>query len=97
MSGTDEFGALVYTETAVDVDNVLVTPSSAEDVIQDLQLYGRRSAYELSIPKGDDHNWENSNVEFFSQTFRTFGPVTEYIEDMVPLEWNRKVKVERYE
>lgn len=95
--GTDEFGAPVYAEIEEEVDNVLVTPSSAEDVVQDLQLYGRRSVYELCIPKGDEHEWENATVEFFNRTFRTFGPVTEYIESMVPLSWNRKVKVERYE
>ena len=35
-------------------------------------------------------------VEFFGQRFRTYGDVTEGIEAMIPLQWNKKVKVERY-
>ncbi len=36
-------------------------------------------------------------VEFFGRKFRTYGAVTEGIEALIPLSWNRKVKVERYE
>jgi len=97
QTGTDAFHAPVYTETAETVANVLVTPSSAEDVINDLQMYGKRSEYQLCIPKGDAHDWADKKVRFFGQTFRTFGPVQEYIEANLPLKWNQKVKVERYE
>lgn len=96
-SGTDEFGAPIYTETPIEVPGVLVTPVSAADIISDLQLYGKRTEYELCIPKGDSHEWENRRVSFFGQTFHAFTPVIEYIEANVPLRWNKKVKVERYE
>lgn len=96
QTGTDEFHAPVYTETAVEVENVLVQPVSADDVVDDLRLYGKRAEYELCIPKGDSHDWEDCRVVFFGQTWRTFGFVREYIEALVPLSWNRKVKVERY-
>ncbi|MCC8181529.1 MAG: hypothetical protein LIO45_00895 [Clostridiales bacterium] len=96
QTGTDEFHAPVYTETAVEVENVLVQPVSADDVVDDLRLYGKRAEYELCIPKGDSHSWEDCRVAFFGQTWRTFGFVREYIEALVPLSWNRKVKVERY-
>ncbi len=96
QSGTDEFNAPVYTESPVTVENVLVSPVAAADVVNDVQLYGKRAEYELCIPKGDSHVWENRKVAFFDQTFRTFGYVQEYIEDMVPLSWNKKVKVECY-
>lgn len=97
QTGVDELNAPVYTETPVDVANVLVTPSSAEDVINDMQLYGRRSEYELSIPKGDTHEWNGNRVDFFGQSFRVFTPARVWIEDNVPLAWNKKYKVERYE
>ena len=97
QSGTDPFGEPVYTETQTPVDGVLVTPTASEEVVTELQVYGRRSVYELCIPKGDSHDWENRKVGFFGQVFRSFGPVTEYIEANVPLRWNRKVKVERIE
>lgn len=96
QTGVDAFNAPVYTETPTNVENVLVTPTSAEAIISDLQLYGKRSVYELYLPKGDAHTWDECRVDFFGQSFRVFGPVQEYIESMVPLDWNRKVRVERY-
>jgi hypothetical protein len=36
-------------------------------------------------------------VEFFGEKFRTIGAPTQGIEDMIPLSWNKKVKVVRYE
>lgn len=97
QSGTDMFGGPTYTETPVEIADVLVTPAAMEDVVSSLQLYGRRMAYELCIPKGDAHAWEGCRVDFFGQSFRVYTPAEEYIEEMVPLRWNRKVRVERFE
>lgn len=97
QTGVDAFGAPVYTETPTTVENVLVTPTSAEAVVNDLQLYGHRAAYELCIPKGDAHNWTGCRVDFFDQSWRVYTPVEEWIEAMVPLDWNKKVRVERYD
>lgn len=96
QTGTDAFGVPVYTETPVTVENVLVTPSSAADIVSDLQLYGKKAVYELSIPKGDTHVWEDRKVEFFGESWRAFGFSQQYIEENVPLRWNKKIKVERY-
>lgn len=96
QTGTDGFGDPVYTETPIVVENVLVTPVAATDVINDLQLYGKRAEYELCIPKGDTHVWEDRRVDFFGHSFHAFGFVAEYIDNLVPLDWNRKIKVERY-
>lgn len=95
--GRDPFNAPVYRETPVDVPGVLVYPTAQEDITNDLQLYGRRAVYDLCIPKGDTHQWEGNVVEFLGQRFRAFGPVVQYIESNVPLNWNKKVRVERYE
>lgn len=95
-TGTDAFNAPVYTEEPVDVPGVLVGEPTADDIVNDLQLYGKRIAYTLGIPKGDTHDWDNVTVEFFGQKFCTYGGVTQGIEDMIPLAWNKKVKVERY-
>lgn len=96
QTGTDAFHAPIWTETPVDVENVLVTPSGEQDVISDLQLYGKRSEYELSIPKGDTHVWEGARVDFFGESWRCFQFSRSWIEANVPLKWNRKIKVERY-
>lgn len=96
-SGKDGFLAPTYTETPVQVQNVLVTPASMEDVVSSLQLFGRRMAYELCIPKGDTHSWENCRVDFFGESFRVYTPEEEWIGANVPLKWNKKVRVERFE
>ena len=61
----DAFGRPTYTETAVTVPNVLIAPVSAEDVINEMNLSGKRAVYELGIPKGDANVWEGNRVEFF--------------------------------
>lgn len=96
-SGTDPFNAPVYTDTAETVENVLVTPTEAQDVISQEQMYGKHSVYTLCIPKGDTHDWIDKRIAFFGAEFKSFGPVQEYIEANVPGPWNRKVMVERYE
>jgi hypothetical protein len=95
--GEDPFGAPLFTETIKDVENVLISPTSDEDIVSELQMYGKHSVYTLSIPKGDNNNWEDSVIEFFGKTWRSFGPTRQYQEELVPLSWNKKVKVELYE
>lgn len=97
ISGYDRIGAPEFTETPVPVDNVLVAPTSSDDLITEQNLYGKTSVYTLGIPKGDEHDWKNKKVEFFGQTFRTFDDPVKGIDDLIPLDWNMKVKVERYE
>jgi len=96
-AGTDPFGKPIYTEAPLVVENVLIGEPSSEDIVDALNLYGKRVAYTLGIPKGDLHTWEDSTVEFFGQRFRTIGFPTQGIEELIPLAWNKKVKVERYE
>ena len=96
-TGEDEMGAATYDDVEIQVENVLVSPTEATDIINQVQLYGKKAVYTLGIPKGDTHNWEDREVKFFGKTFRTFGPVVEGIESMVPTVWHKKVTVERYE
>lgn len=93
----DPFGTPVVKDVEILVDNVLVSPSSTDDVTNQLSLTGKKAVYTLAIPKGDLHDWENKEVIFFGQKWRTVGFATEGIESMIPLEWNKKVMVERYE
>lgn len=94
--GVDGFKHPVYSERPVAVENVLVTPVSAEDILSGVQLYGKHAVYELCIPKEDCHDWENKTVEFFGKKWRTFGFPQRWIDENIPLDWNVKVKVERY-
>lgn len=95
--GTDPFGCPVYEESAEAVDNVLVGEPATDDIVNTLDLTGKRLAYTLGIPKGDSHEWEDRTVEFFGLRFRTFGAVVQGIEANIPMSWNKKVMVEAYE
>lgn len=95
--GVDPFGAPIYRDAEIPVDNVLVTPSTTDDMVNQLNLTGKKAVYTLAIPKGDEHDWEDREVIFFGQRWRTFGFVTQGIEHLIPLDWNKKVMVERYE
>ena len=78
----------------MEVENVLVAPSTEQEILDTLELTGRRAVYTLGIPKGDNHVWTDRKVSFFGQDFRVIGAPVEGIEAMIPLEWNRKVRCE---
>lgn len=95
--GKDDFNHPIYEESETLVDNVLVSPSSQTEIIESFNLYGKKSVYTLAIPKGDEHQWEDSYVEFFGERFHVYTPVAKGIDKLIPLQWNAKVLVERYE
>lgn len=96
-SGTDAFNKPIYTETAVSVDNVLVAPVSGSEVLDTYNLTGRKAVYQLGIPKGDTNEWTaGKKVSFFDEDFRIIGTPVKGIEDLIPLDWNMKVQVEKY-
>lgn len=97
QTGEDPLGAPVYEEVPEEIENVLVAPASAQDVLDSTQLYGRKAVYTLGIPKGDAHQWENRHVEFFGERWHVFGIPQKGIDALIPLSWNTKVMVERYD
>ncbi len=99
LEGTDAFNRPTYTEKQASVENVLVAPAVevGQEVLDPLDLTGRKAVYTLAIPKGDTHVWEGNRVEFFGASWQVIGIPTEGIEDLIPLQWNKKVQVERIE
>ena len=96
-SGVDPFGAPIYEDKEIIVDNVLVTPTSTDEIVNQLELSGKRAVYTLAIPKDDTNNWDNSEVKFFGKTWRTIGAPKQGIAHLIPLDWNKKVEVELIE
>lgn len=96
-SGKDPFGGIVESTKETVIKNVLVVPTLPEDIVKSENLWGKKAVYMLAIPKGDTHDWKDKKVRFFNQDFRTFGIPAEGIEAMIPMDWNKKVMVERYE
>lgn len=98
QTGTDAFNAPIYIENPVAVDNVLVAPISSTEVLETYDLTGRKAVYQLGIPKGDAHDWSaGKKVSFFGKNWRIIAIPTQGIDELIPLDWNMKVQVERYE
>ena len=103
QTGTDDFGAPIYEEVPVQVDNVLVGEPSTDDITTSTALYGKTIQYMLGIPKGDTHDWMDKRVSWMDaygnmHTVMTFGfPITG-IEANLPsrLPWHMKVRCEAY-
>ena len=95
QTGTDAFNRPIYSETPVQVNNVIIEPMSDAEIADAMNLTGRKATYRLCLPKGDTNDWIDKNVEFFGHTWHTVGEPLEWQEDLVPLSWNKKVRVER--
>lgn len=95
-NGTDAFGAPIFTENEVEIKDVLIGNPSTDAVINELQLHGKRLIFVLGIPKGDNHNWQDTIVVIRGERFKTYGfPLTQTAAN-VPGRWNTQVKVEIY-
>lgn len=97
LTGHDALNDPVYALTPVEVPNVLVGQPTTDEVTSSIDLYGKRIEFMLGIPKGDTHNWEDTAVIIFGQTYRTVGSTIQGIEANVPTPWHKKVRVCRYE
>lgn len=98
-TGTDALNHPIYKETVVEVNNVLVQPTTQEDIANTLSNYGKLASYILGIPKGDENKWEDTEVvlpEPFEGRYKTIGYPQAGIEANIPLNWNKKVLIERY-
>lgn len=97
QTGVDPFGQPIYEESEVTVENVVVGVPSSDAVVTDLNIDGKRLAFILGIPKGDNHDWKNATIYIRGQKFKSYGfPLTQ-TEENVPGHWNTQVKVEAYE
>lgn len=96
QTGTDDFGNPVYTEDFETINDVLVGQPSTDDVEQTIQLYGKKIAYVIGIPKDDEHDWFDRELVIFGDRYRTIGYPMTGIQDNIPLKWGQNVKVERY-
>lgn len=97
VTGTDGFGRNTYSETQVNVSNVIVGNPTFEESVAEFNLNGKKLAFVLGIPKGDTHDWKDTDVIIRGQRFKTYGyPMTQTAEN-VPGRWNTQVKVACYE
>lgn len=91
----DPLGNPIYTTKAETVSNVLVAPATSEDITDSTDLQGGKALYTLAIPKGDTHDWNDIQVQFWGHTWQTHGMPLTGIEANIPLDWNTKILIER--
>ena len=96
QDGTDPLGNPIYVITDTTVHNVLVAPSTVDDLIDKSRLEGTKELYTVGVPKGDTNVWLENTVTFFGKTFHCYAE-KEGIEANIPLAWNKTVYVERYD
>lgn len=99
QTGVDAFNNPIYSETQTQVENVLVGESTTDDITNSINLYGKKAQFTLGIPKGDTHNWTDAIVILpapFTGRYRTIGYPICGIEALIPMQWDKKVMVERY-
>jgi len=94
--GTDAFGAPIYDEQLAQIDGCLVGQPSSDDIVNVQEMYGKHIAYVIGVPKGDSHNWTDTDVIVFGERFHTIGYPETGIQANIPLKWGKNVKVERY-
>jgi len=99
LLGSDDFGHETYTETSVSISGVIVGEPSTSDIESNIEVYGKRLAYMLAIPKDDAHNWKDAKVSIRGAMFHTIGIPLKYSTGGMPdwWKWNSKIGVELYE
>ena len=94
--GVDAFNRPIYEKKREEIADVLIAPAQEQEILDTLNLTGRKAVYTLAIPKGETHEWENSEVEFFGRRWKTIGMPIQGLDHLIPLRWNKKVRVECY-
>lgn len=97
LTGADSFNNPTYSVQDATVDDVLIGQPTAEEAQTSIDLYGKRCEVMLGIPKGDEHEWEDTQVVFWGRTWDTVGPVIQGIEANVPTRWHKKIRCARHE
>lgn len=92
----DPFGMPTETEQLIDVPGCLVGQPSTDDIAQTMEMYGKKIAYVVGVPKGDVNSWVDTDVIIWGERFRTIGFPETGIQGNIPLQWGKNVKVERY-
>lgn len=98
QDGIDAFNRPIYKETEITIDNVVVGQPSSDDVINEINLSGKRISYVLAIPADDTHDWENVTVGFYGARWRTIGTPKQYMDGFMGANfpWNKQISVEKY-
>lgn len=101
VTGYDDFNQPVVSTEEVPIEDCLVGQPTADDITTTTNLYGKKIAYVIGIPKAcladfavDD--FADAIIKINNESYRTIGFPEQGIQENIPLRWAFNVKVERY-
>ena len=103
VTGYDDFNQPIESEEEVTIDDCLVGQPSPDDITTATDLYGKKIAYVIGIPKaviGDDgfaiDDFVDAIIKIDGKPYKTIGFPSCGIQANIPLRWAFNVKVECY-
>ena len=101
QTGVDTLNNPTYSESVVEVPNVLVGQPTTDDVTSSVSLFGKKLEYMLGIPKGDAHDWQDRKVSWTmpngaTMICQTLGFPIFGVEANIPGPWHMKVRCAAY-
>lgn len=95
LSSRDEMGEPVFATSTETVGNVLVTPSSTDEMDETNRAFGVTCELTLHFPKSYTASLDGCAVEVSGVEYRVLGDPQPYMPENTPTPWNRPVKVAR--
>lgn len=95
MTGRDEMGEPIFSESHEPVGNVLVTPSSTDEMDETNRAFGISCELTLHFPKDYTASLEGCSVIVYGDEYRVLGDPQPYMPENTPTPWNREAKVAR--
>lgn len=97
QTGTDKLNRPIYEEAWEDVSGCVVGSPSSEDIESEMNLSGKRIAYEILLPSDDSHTWPGASVMIKDKEYRVIGDVRESFISFSHIPCNKLISVEAYE
>lgn len=97
QTGKDALNHPIYSEVWEDVSGCVVGSPSSEDIENEMNLSGKRIAYEVFLPNDDAHTWAGSEVKINNKPYRVIGDVKESFVSFSHIPCNKLISVEAYE
>lgn len=97
QTGTDELNRPAYEEAWEDVGGCVVGSPSSADIESEMNLSGKRIAYEVFLPNEDTHEWSGTSVRIKGKEYRVIGDVRESFINFAHIPCNKLISVEAYE
>lgn len=94
-NGFDGFGVPTYTEHIKYINNCFVVIGNHYQLLDNNTSLVALDEFTIAIPKGDNHEWRNSIVEFklggIDYKCKTHGDYLLGVEEAMPLMWHKQI------